>query len=323
MSHPKLLAAGLLALAGAAAHADVVFNFGSDAEGAGGTADYARGDAVVNGSLLSTGGPVTATAAGVQATVQASADAATGMFKAYTQIDMSGSDPHKIGQSYARLDVTDTLRFTGPGSSVFATFSLNYDTIFSGLGFAAFEREPGDGGYHFQQAASSRSIVLDYQVANPNHDPSLVCSFEGEVVFCPPEAQPYLSFSKSAGSELDSYTALDDRAFNNTTYEIGNVGNGRYTGVVTLSAVLPTNVDVQLTYFAINSARCFGLPTCSLVIDASHSDYLGLTVDGGSYVSASGYQYAGIPSAVPEPQTTALLLAGLAVVGGVARRRRG
>jgi len=61
----------------------------------------------------------------------------------------------------------------------------------------------------------------------------------------------------------------------------------------------------------------------STVIDYGHSAYAVIeTLYGpGAFHSESGYAYA-VPSAVPEPATLALTLAGLAVLGGTARRAR-
>ncbi len=62
-----------------------------------------------------------------------------------------------------------------------------------------------------------------------------------------------------------------------------------------------------------------GTGHCRVSVDASHSAYVQFI---GDFQSANGYQYLGTTAPVPEPATALLGLAGLALVGGVARRRR-
>ena len=91
---------------------------------------------------------------------------------------------------------------------------------------------------------------------------------------------------------------------------------------VTLSMLVPTNVDINLNFQFHTNARCFNLADCALSADASHSDYMGIALDSGySFTSANGYQYLGVPAAIPEPSTVLLMLAGLVAMGGVVRRR--
>lgn len=58
--------------------------------------------------------------------------------------------------------------------------------------------------------------------------------------------------------------------------------------------------------------------TCRAGMDASHSSYLGLR---GDAVSLSGYAWRGVAPPVPEPETWAMMLAGLGLLGAMGRRR--
>jgi hypothetical protein len=310
----KLLAAALVAVAAGAAQAETTFHYLATAEEhSTGLSNYLDPGLMTSGPFT-TGGLQTATAGAVSASLNAWADPVNGLFKSYTSINMSGVQATNIATASVRLDVTDTLRFSGPGSTVDVTFTMNYDTTFSGLGMAPFQRVGQLS--HFMQTWSDRSVNLTYQVANPIYDPAATCS--GGEMGCPPEAQPFNTVSEYAGKTLFREVALGGP---NGIYTNGDADNGHYSGVVTLTATVPTETDITLTYFGFNYSACFHLASCALESDALHSDYLALKVDGGTYASASGYQYLGMAAAVPEPESYAMLSAGLGLIALVARRR--
>lgn len=313
-----MCSAALLGLA-VSAQADVTFAYGVTAEDQlNRVGVYLYPPAQTEG-VLSTGGPLVAQAGQVSAQVNAWADVRTGMFKAMTRVDINpvGQKPTDIAEAYARLDVTDTLVFKGPGATTTAEFRLSYDTHFSGLGFEAFAREGVLS--HFQQLDSFRTLTLSYDIANPDYDPGAVCTdFGSDGVFCPPEAQRYLTIEKTAGKSLFREVALGGPA---GIYSNGDADNGHYSGTEVLTLEVPTGVEVRLSYTAYSGARCFHLASCALVNDATHSDYLALLAPQG-FSSASGYAYLGAAAAVPEPATVWMSLAGLGLVAGVLRRRR-
>lgn len=266
----------------------------------------------------STGGLRTASAGDVNATVNAWANPVGGVFKsANTATTGSATRSADIAMSYARLDVTDTLRISGPGATAAITFRMSYDTVFSGLGLSPFEA--GDlASDFFMQANSSRNAYLAYQAPNPAYDPNAECTGFGEIK-CGIETMPFITLQETASKSLLREWAQSERGF---VYSNGDVDNGRYTGEVLLSMVVPTNVDLTLGYSVDHGARCFRLSNCSVGVDASHSDYIGLELgEGQTFTSAAGYRYEGLAGAVPEPSGLGLMLAGLLGVGVVARRR--
>lgn len=310
----RLLAAAWLAATAGGALAETTFHYSASAEEIS-TRTYNYLDMpVITSGPFTTGGLQTVTSGAVSASLNAWADPVSGLFKSYTGINMSGAEATNIATASVRLDVTDTLRFSGPGSTVNVTFTMNYDTTFSGLGMTPFPRVEQIS--HFMQVWSDRSVNLSYQVANPIYDPAAVCG-RGEEG-CPPETQQFLTVTEYAGKTLFKEVALGGP---NGIYTNGDADNGHYAGVVTLTATVPTETDITMNYFGFNNSTCFHLANCALESNALHSDYLGLKVDGGTYISASGYQYQGMAAAVPEPESWAMLGVGLGLIGAVARRR--
>jgi hypothetical protein len=330
MRFVKIGVAVLLSMAGVAAQAQASFKFGAEAwDNVNNLSDVKEYlPPVVSGSFLSTGGTVTAFTPGppgysVQSTVNAIANPTTGMFKAKTTANIAtiGQPVHSAG-SFASLELHDSVVFSGPGSSVNVSFTMSYDTEFSGLGFA-FPRS--DTLNHFQQMYSVRSLNLSYSKINPYYDPGATCTdFGSDGVYCPPETQQYITHTDADGKSLyRTVTMSDHNAPLDIVYTDGPTDNGHYTGQVVMSLILPTNEAISLNYFAHSSARCVGFSECAILNDASHSDYLGITLENGaSFTSANGYQYLGLAAAVPEPETYALLMAGLGLIGSVVRRRK-
>lgn len=312
--------AALFALATVTVQAEVTFNFSASAEEISTqTFKYKDSAPVWSGKLVSSNGVQSAVAGQVAASINAWSNPTAGIFKAVTNVNMSGTEHTNIADTYARLDMSDTLRFQGAGNSVNVSFKMNYDTVFSGLGFTPFQRVGQID--HFMRMESWRSLGLNYQASNPNYDPGAKCiDYGSDGTYCPTETFKEITKTHSDGKQLSNYIALGGP---NGTYTYGEEGNGHYTGEVVMSLTLPTNVDINLNYFAYNHAECFHMSNCSLLNDASHSDYLSLSLENGaSFSSSNHYQYLGMAAAVPEPESYAMLLAGLGLLSALARRQR-
>lgn len=296
----------------------VTFNWGLSAEEIESwTLNYlSRGE---TDPALSTGGLRTITSGTVSASVNAWVDAESGTVKALTTATTGDAGrPTSIAESYARLDLTDTVRISGPGATTTVTFRMSYDSQFSGLELSPFERVNQIS--HFLQADSSRYASLSYQTPNPAYDPAATCTGEGEMTECGIETVEYFTTSESAGKDLFREWALGGP---NGVYGNGDTNNGRYTGEVLLTLVVPTGVDLTLNYTVYQGARCFHLSNCDVGVNAMFSDHIGLELaDGYTFTSDSGFRYEGL-SAVPEPETLALMLVGLTGLFFARRRARG
>jgi hypothetical protein len=87
---------------------------------------------------------------------------------------------------------------------------------------------------------------------------------------------------------------------------------------------LPTGVDLELVvnFFVIAGCSDLGTATCEISIDGSHTAGLGIKFLDPTVTLASQSGFAYPAEAVPEPETYALMLGGLALLGMVAMRRK-
>ncbi|MCV2355978.1 PEP-CTERM sorting domain-containing protein [Paucibacter sp. B2R-40] len=247
-----------------------------------------------------------------KASLQAWANPSTGMFKSIVSAEVGpGLAPINTANAYASFNLGDTLRFTGPGDKVQVSFSLSHDTVISGMDaqqFSAYEQID-----HIIRAGSRNSLSLNYSVANPNYDPAATCiDYGSDGMYCPPETQQTLHISEYKGGETGGQFEYQRNYWTGVRQVVRfGEGDGHYTATHTYTFELPTNVDISLGYSASNNAECYHMANCSLLSDASHSEYFGISVQGGSFTSASQYQYLGLAAAVPEPESALMLLAGL------------
>lgn len=317
MLRPLAALIGALLSVPLAAHADVSFTWGATSEEwATKTYNYIQGGPPYD--VVTTGGLKGVNSGAVSASVNAWGDPTQGVFKAVTRATTGADGAYDIAESYARLDITDTIRLSGPGQTTTLTITLDYDTVISGLGID--RGLTPDRGQRFQQVNSSRAVFLSYDKANPAFDPTATCiDYGADGVWCPPEAQPTLTVRGEEGHAQFREWAVGGP---DGIYTNGDAVNGRDSGQVVLSLEVPTETDISLVFQLYNGSRCFHLPSCSVTSDATHSDYLGISLaEGYSFTSSSGYRYLGLAAAVPEPSSWALTLVGLAAVGLLSRQR--
>lgn len=89
---------------------------------------------------------------------------------------------------------------------------------------------------------------------------------------------------------------------------------------------LPTGVELELVvnFFVIAGCSDLGTRSCEISIDGSHTAGVGIKFadPAVSLLSVNGFSYPQT-ALVPEPETYALMLGGLALIGWVAKRRKG
>lgn len=269
---------------------------------------------------FSTGGLRTINSGAVTSSVNAWADPESGVFKALTSVSTGDTGrATSIAESTAIFNMKDALRISGPEATATLTLRLNYDTELRGLELSPFPRV--EQLSHYLMADSSRFVALSYQAPNPLYDPEAQCLGEGESTVCGVETIEFNNVREVAGAGFFREWSLGGP---NGVYSNGDAVDGRYTGEVVLTVVVPTEVDMMLTYQGFHSVTCFHLNNCSVSVNSMFSDYIGLEVqDGYTFTSASGFRYEGIAAAVPEPSTWALMLAGLGLLGAARWRRQG
>lgn len=120
---------------------------------------------------------------------------------------------------------------------------------------------------------------------------------------------------------------IDTKVASSTFHDVYNLkglGAGTYdfSGTLSGSYVSFTSVTLNGQAWAVTPAGQFSFAS----IEYSGSGPFQLIVDGTKLSSSKGFksEYGGsiLVSAVPEPETYAMLLAGLGVMGAIARRRK-
>ena len=241
-------------------------------------------------------------------------DAASGVFKGKAK----GGGTHHEGSGSAGGGVLDVLRFPAAnelGASVTLKLSLRSTTDIQ------------TGAVEGPDAQARFSYVLSLTPFVPG-DPG------SEGLLLQASGQTYLQFHFTAQSsetrlpdgETDKFrgwgASIDGFDGAQVLYEFRDGPGTSQDFEFSLSGLTG---DYLLSWSGAVEAYCNApSPTCRAAVDAGHSAYLEITATQGGYTSLNGYGYLAAPPLppVPEPATHAMWLAGLGVMGLLARRRR-
>jgi hypothetical protein len=312
MRRKQWLAAALLGLTALAARAESVVWYNVVAQqGSDGPAQSIESDNVLQGAF-STDGPVTASSGVASASFSAVADPVMGVFKSLAHASITDGTAASTALAQGYLALSDHLQFTAAADVVRVTFTLSWDTHVSGWGNAIAPTV--ESLYSGTQSFNSTQF-LTLGSAAPAAPDNGGCELSEHAVCADTFAAPPRPVHEETGTSF-----MDP---DGTVWTYGQ-GDGHWTGQKLVTFDVPTGQDLLLNYTASTSAVCFYLSGCDLGVDASHSDYIGISVEPGvTFTSSSGYRYAGLAGAVPAvPEPAAWMLALFGLVPIVARSRR-
>lgn len=259
------------------------------------------------------------------ATAWASLDPSTGAFKVRTDVTTAAASSWGgLTKAEASAGLWDTIRVSSANATAVLEFTVRYNSVFNDAPVATA------GGWDaphfaFRDTFSAFSVRASHTVINPN--PCGECSFSYEET---------LGEQSGRVSSYALYKAPQEYNESNVVYQSvqqfeGSARNeridqpqslGNWNGELSFSIVVPTNEDISLSSNFEASSFCDHALSCTSSNDSSHSFYLGLNAVGGALVSENGYGYTLGVSAVPEPASYGMLLAGLGLLGVAARRKK-
>lgn len=251
-------------------------------------------------------------------------DTTTGAFKAITSVSSAGQFGGRTA-AFADSAISDVLRVNSVNAFETVRFSVRYDSLIDTSAVAASDTRYSSP-YPIRHTDSEFALSVWHEVPNPDYtegsesSPTIREQLGGQFG----RLWSYASFvdpATNGGSNIkySYYEQLGGDAANYTVDALGS--KSHWNGSLSFDVLVPTNTDLTFdTSFSL-TAFCYQAINCTSQNDSSHSFYLGVTALGGTVVSQNGYGYTmGVP-AVPEPETYAMLLAGLGVVAAKARRR--
>lgn len=267
-------------------------------------------------SLVADGGQRTANA-------WALVDPITGAFKGRTYA-ASGSSSGDRTSSWASGGLWDVFRVQSSNAYEQLQFTISYDSLLNTTPITT-DLPWTSSPYPIRHTDSNFQLSLSHQVANPYYveggeagpyDTEYLANQTGHI-------WTFASFTNPAtnGGSNVKYTYQDAFYGEGKASVIDGVGMpGHWTGTFTLTIDVPTNKDLSFSSSFELQSFCYMASVCESINDSTHSFHLGVQALGGVLISENGY--LGLPTApVPEPETWAMLLAGLGMMG-VARRRR-
>jgi hypothetical protein len=248
-------------------------------------------------------------------------DPSTGSFKALTNAaSNSASGGATSAWTYAALG--DSLRINSSATTATLNFTINYDSRFN-VDPISGATVWTDGALRTTESNFSIGASHTVVVANPCDECSssrveYLGGQSGSVHALAMRSNP----QDNNGSAVN-YVSVQNFSGLGRTESISSPGLiGAWHGTLSYSMVVPTNEDISLDVNFSTTSSCTHADSCLSSNDSSHSFYLGLTAVGGTLVSQNGYGYTLGVSAVPEPESYAMLLAGLGLLGFAARRAK-
>ena len=309
--HKKLLLASLIATLGTTAHASAELHVSTSVTPLHSAASVDSDAAYGTGSASAESG---------NSAAWGSIDTTTGTITLATRAQTADSTVYTGAWASASINDTITIDYSAPYAlvAVSVNFAFDYSADYA---FPASSAITGSTkARHLSPAALSRiNGGFTMYGMDLNAPPSNYEVAHGEFSFSHHyqldfDSGPYVALNHPSTHKLEEWSEEQ----HSLEYALPD---GRASGF-TISQILeiPTNTAIDISFWINMSSVCSLTASCDLLADGSHTFSLGFTPLQGTLSSANGYSYLAAP--VPEPGTYAMLLAGLGVIGAVARRRR-
>ncbi|WP_223879109.1 PEP-CTERM sorting domain-containing protein [Chitinimonas arctica] len=260
--------------------------------------------------------------AGIQRDASASAtfDPTTTTFKGSTQATLgNATSDRRFVFASSQAFVNDGLRVNSSAATAQLKFTVKYDSVFN---TDALSVNPGlySSPQRIRENFSSFQIDLT-QVHRPSpggFGPTWTERLGGQrgdslhfAEFVRPEREG------ASNIRYTNYEAYEGKGRQEILPDQSNAAN--WNGMISFTLNVQTNTNLDLAArFGVDSF-CAQAYLCNSTVGA-HSFQLGLEAIGGELVSSNGYGYT-MGASVPEPESYAMLLAGLGLLGFVARRK--